>query len=80
MKKRTKIVLLSFAIIVTITFPLALLAQFGIDNTNYQKEYIDSLEPIKTRDITIDETGVNTKFYNVDCFKVMFSIIFSYLF
>ena len=66
MKKRTKIVLLSFAIIVTITFPLALLAQFGIDNTNYQKEYIDSLEPIKTRDITIDETGVNTKFYNVD--------------
>ena len=63
MKKRTKIIFVSLSLVVAATFPFALLTQFGIDNTNYQKEYIDSAKPIKTRDLVINKDGPNTVSY-----------------
>lgn len=64
MKKRTKIVFLSLSLVVAATFPFALLTQFGIDNTNYQKEYINSVKPIKTRDLLINKDGPNVQITN----------------
>ena len=64
MKKKTKIIFLSFSLVIATAIPFALLAQFGIDETNYQKSYIDSIEPIKTRDILIDTNGPNVQITN----------------
>ena len=64
MKKRTKIVLLSMCGVFAVLFPLLLIAQYGKDPTNYQEEYINSLEPIPTRNLQIDATGENISITN----------------
>lgn len=55
MKKRTKILLFSLLGVVSVLFPLLLVAQFANDPTNYQEEYINSLAAIPTRHLEFDK-------------------------
>lgn len=64
MKKKKKIVLLTICGVVAVLFPLLLIAQFGNDPTNYQEEYINSLKPIPTRNLTFDVTKENVSVTN----------------
>lgn len=64
MKKRKKIILLSMSGIIAVLVPLLLIAQFGNDPTNYQEEYINSIEPIPTRNLKFDVNGENVKVFN----------------
>ncbi|MCH5171421.1 MAG: metallophosphoesterase [Erysipelotrichales bacterium] len=64
MKRKKKIVLLSIFGITAVLVPLFLIAQFGKDPTNYQKEYIDSLKPIPTRSLIFDDSKDNIAVIN----------------
>ncbi|MCH5180557.1 MAG: metallophosphoesterase [Erysipelotrichales bacterium] len=64
MKKRKKIILLSMSGIIAVLIPLLLIAQFGNDPTNYQEDYINSIEPIPTRKLKFDVNGENVKVFN----------------
>ena len=59
MKKKKKIVLLSICGVSAILIPFILIVQFSHDPTNYQEKYINSLEPIPTRNLKFDDTKEN---------------------
>ena len=64
MKKRKKIVLFSLGIVTAILIPLGLVSQYGKDDKNYMAAYIDSLEPIPTRELRTITYKENVKIIN----------------
>lgn len=66
MKKRTKITLISLGCVISALIPFLLIAEFGNDPTNYQEDYIESLEPIEIRHLEIVKSKENITFYKED--------------
>ncbi len=59
MNKKKKIILLSLSGIFAVLLPFILIAQYGIDPTNYQEDYINALKPIPTRNLNFDLDNEN---------------------